>query len=114
MWGRWKLRRVRHGYRHQYNLWVAEKGVILGTRPLEALGGEIRLSDSKQLQIGNCHCWIRNALELHNLIAKGVANQAGQGMSAELAHDVVPVGFYCVNTEPQGCRDLLVTLLLGQ
>ena len=55
-----------------------------------------------------------NALELHNLIANGVANQAAQGMGTELAHDVAAVGFDRVNTEPQGCRDLLVALLLGQ
>jgi hypothetical protein len=28
-----------------------------------------------------------NALELHNLIAKGAANHAAQGMGAELAED---------------------------
>ncbi len=51
-----------------------------------------------------------NALELHNLIAKGVANQAAQGMGSELAHDLVSVGFYRVNTDPQGYPDLFVTL----
>ena len=55
-----------------------------------------------------------NVLELHNLIANGVANQAAQGMGTELVHDVAAVGFYRVNTAPQGCRNLLVTLLLGQ
>jgi len=50
-----------------------------------------------------------NALELHNLIANGVANQAAQGMGTELAHDVASVGFYRVNTDPQGYRHLFVT-----
>jgi hypothetical protein len=49
------------------------------------------------------------ALDLHNLIAKGVANQAAQGTGSELVHDVASVGFYCVNTDPQGYPDLLVT-----
>ncbi len=55
-----------------------------------------------------------NVLEVHNLIAKGVANQAAHGMGTELVHDIAAVGFDRVNTEPQGCSDLLVTLLLGQ
>src|SRR5208283_5892330 len=56
----------------------------------------------------------RASSELHNLIAKGIANQAAQGMGIELVHDVASVSFYCVNTDPQGGRDLFVTLPLCQ
>ena|SRR5208337_2209292 len=39
VWGQWKSPMVRHGYRHECNLWAAGKGVIPGHRVTVSVAG---------------------------------------------------------------------------